>query len=57
MGDTRHPALASGAEIVDDHRGDQQMTRLNTVYPGEVLKADFMEPFALSATALAKPSA
>ena len=30
------------------------MTRLEPVHPGEVLKQDFMEPFALSATALAK---
>ena len=30
------------------------MTRLAPVHPGEVLKHDFMEPFALSSTALAK---
>ena len=30
------------------------MTRLEPVQPGEVLKHDFMEPFGLSATALAK---
>jgi len=30
------------------------MTRLEPVRPGEVLKHDFMEPFGLSATALAK---
>ena len=30
------------------------MTRLEPVHPGEVLKHDFMEPFALSATALAE---
>ena len=30
------------------------MTRLEPVHPGEVLKHDFMEPFELSATALAK---
>ena len=30
------------------------MTRLDPVHPGEVLKTDFMDPFALSATALAK---
>ena len=30
------------------------MTRLEPVHPGEVLKYDFMEPFGLSATALAK---
>ena len=30
------------------------MTRLNPVHPGEVLKHDFMEPFALSSNALAK---
>ena len=30
------------------------MTRLTPVHPGEVLKHDFMEPFALSSTALAK---
>ena len=30
------------------------MTRLEPVHPGEVLKHDFMEPFGLSATALAK---
>ena len=30
------------------------MTRLNPVHPGEVLKHDFMEPFSLSATALAR---
>lgn len=29
-------------------------TRLEPVHPGEVLKHDFMEPFALSSTALAK---
>ncbi len=29
------------------------MTRLKPVHPGEVLKHDFMEPFSLSATALA----
>ena len=29
------------------------MTRLKPVHPGEVLKHDFMEPFALSSTALA----
>ena len=29
------------------------MTRLDPVHPGEVLKHDFMEPFALSSTALA----
>ena len=29
------------------------MTRLEPVHPGEILKHDFMEPFALSATALA----
>jgi len=30
------------------------MTRLEPVHPGEILKHDFMEPFGLSATALAK---
>ena len=30
------------------------MTRLEPVHPGEVLKHDFMEPFALSVTALAQ---
>ena len=30
------------------------MTRLKSVHPGEVLKRDFMEPFALSDAALAK---
>ena len=30
------------------------MTRLEPVHPGEILKHDFMEPCALSATALAK---
>ena len=30
------------------------MTRLQPVHPGEVLKHDFMEPFALSASTLAK---
>ena len=30
------------------------MTRLDPVHPGEVLKHDFMEPFALSSTALAR---
>lgn len=30
------------------------MTRLEPVHPGEVLKRDFMEPFGLSAAALAK---
>ncbi|MCE2424284.1 MAG: HigA family addiction module antidote protein [Pseudomonadales bacterium] len=30
------------------------MTRLDPVHPGEVLKHDFMEPFSLSSTALAK---
>jgi addiction module HigA family antidote len=30
------------------------MTRLQPVHPGEVLKHDFMEPFGLSATALAR---
>ena len=30
------------------------MTLLEPVHPGEVLKHDFMEPFGLSATALAK---
>ena len=30
------------------------MNRLKPVHPGEVLKHDFMEPFGLSATALAK---
>ena len=30
------------------------MTRLEPVHPGEVLKYDFMEPFALSAATLAK---
>ena len=30
------------------------MTLLDPVHPGEVLKHDFMEPFGLSATALAK---
>ncbi len=30
------------------------MTRLEPVHPGEVLKHDFMEPFGLSATALAE---
>ena len=30
------------------------MTRLEPVHPGEVLKHDFMDPFGLSATALAK---
>ena len=30
------------------------MTRLDPVHPGEVLKHDFMEPFGLSATMLAK---
>ena len=30
------------------------MIRLQPVHPGEVLKHDFMEPFGLSATALAK---
>ncbi len=30
------------------------MTRLDPVHPGEVLKHDFMEPFELSSTALAR---
>ncbi|MDE2978333.1 MAG: HigA family addiction module antitoxin [Acidobacteriota bacterium] len=30
------------------------MSRLDPVHPGEVLKHDFMEPFALSAASLAK---
>lgn len=30
------------------------MNRLKPVHPGEILKKDFMEPFGLSATALAK---
>ena len=30
------------------------MTRLDPVHPGEVLKRDFMEPFGLSSTALAR---
>ena len=30
------------------------MKRLDPVHPGEVLKADFMEPFGLSSAALAK---
>ena len=30
------------------------MTRLEPIHPGEVLKADFMDPFALSSAALAK---
>jgi len=30
------------------------MTRLEPVHPGEVLKHDFMEPFGLSSTALAR---
>ncbi len=30
------------------------MTRLEPVHPGEVLRLDFMEPLALSATALAQ---
>ena len=30
------------------------MTRLDPVHPGEVLKHEFLEPFGLSATALAK---
>ena len=30
------------------------MTRLDPVHPGEVLKHEFMEPFALSSTALAR---
>ena len=30
------------------------MTRLDPVHPGEVLKHDFMEPFALSSTTLAR---
>ena len=29
------------------------MTRLDPIHPGEVLRHDFMEPFGLSATALA----
>ncbi|MCY3927518.1 MAG: HigA family addiction module antitoxin [Acidobacteria bacterium] len=30
------------------------MSRLDPIHPGEVLKHDFMEPFALSAASLAK---
>ena len=30
------------------------MARLDPVHPGEVLRHDFMEPFALSSTALAR---
>lgn len=30
------------------------MTRLDPVHPGEVLRHDFMEPFGLSSTALAR---
>ena len=30
------------------------MNRLRPVHPGEILKRDFMDPFGLSATALAK---
>ena len=30
------------------------MTRLEPIHPGEVLKHDFMEPFGLSAAALAR---
>ena len=30
------------------------MNKLQPVHPGEILKHDFMEPFGLSATALAK---
>ena len=45
---------AYDAEIVDYHRGSYMMTRLKPVHPGEVLKHDFMEPFALSSNALAR---
>lgn len=30
------------------------MTRLEPIHPGEILKHDFMDPFELSATALAR---
>lgn len=30
------------------------MTRLDRIHPGEILKHDFMDPFGLSATALAR---
>ena len=30
------------------------MTRLEPIHPGEILKHDFMDPFGLSATALAR---
>ena len=30
------------------------MTRLDPVHPGEILKHDYMEPFGLSATAVAR---
>lgn len=30
------------------------MTRLEPIHPGEILKYDFMDPFGLSATALAR---
>ena len=30
------------------------MTRLEPIHPGEILKHDFMEPYGLSSTALAK---
>ena len=30
------------------------MNKLQPVHPGEILKCDFMEPYGLSATALAK---
>ena len=40
--------------IIDPVQGGATMTRLDPVHPGEVLKHDFMEPFALSATALAR---
>ena len=44
------PFTAAGTGICEG----MIMTRLQPVHPGEVLKHDFMDPFGLSATALAK---
>ena len=45
--------MTSKSSIADDFaEGDIDMTKLETVHPGEILKRDFMDPLSLSAESL-----
>lgn len=46
--------MSKSSTIINAEQGGSAMSRLEPVHPGEILKHDFMQPFALSCAALAR---